>query len=60
MQYAALRRKIGGTYRDFFKDSVDGKLLPCTKTAAVCVQFKNEKSFLKLAMKKLIWITEWD
>ncbi|CAK9867302.1 unnamed protein product [Sphagnum jensenii] len=22
-QYAALRRKIGGTYRDFFKDSVD-------------------------------------
>jgi hypothetical protein len=26
----------------------------------VCVQFKNEKSFLKLAMKKLIWITDWD
>jgi len=22
-QYAALRRKIGGTYRDFFKDSID-------------------------------------
>ncbi len=60
MQYAALRRKIGGTYRDFFKDSVDGKLLLCTKTAGVCVQFKNEKSFLKLAMKKLIWITDWD
>ena len=24
MQYGALRRKIGGTYRDFFKDSVEG------------------------------------
>ncbi|GAQ78001.1 hypothetical protein KFL_000060670 [Klebsormidium nitens] len=24
-QYGALRRKIGGTYRDFFKDSVDVK-----------------------------------
>lgn len=25
LQYGALRRKIGGTYRDFFKDSVEGE-----------------------------------
>lgn len=25
MQYGALRRKIGGTYKDFFKSYVEGK-----------------------------------
>lgn len=27
MQYGALRRKIGGTYKDFFKSYVEGKIL---------------------------------
>ncbi|KAJ7569527.1 hypothetical protein O6H91_01G082400 [Diphasiastrum complanatum] len=40
-QYAALRRKIGGTYRDFFKDSVevDGEYVEdgwVDKTCRIC------------------------
>ena len=26
LQYGALRRKIGGTYKDFFKSYVEGRL----------------------------------
>lgn len=37
MQYGALRRKIGGTYKDFFKSYVEGNFMFDLKQICVYV-----------------------
>ncbi|KAG6475712.1 hypothetical protein ZIOFF_064941 [Zingiber officinale] len=42
-QYGALRRKIGGTYKDFFKSYVDGKL----RRPLTSVKYKVEGQYVE-------------
>lgn len=39
VQYGALRRKIGGTYKDFFKSYVEGKFLRTIHLEVMMVLF---------------------
>ncbi|KAG0601559.1 hypothetical protein M758_11G121500 [Ceratodon purpureus] len=47
-QYGALRRKIGGTYKDFFKDSVEGEDCELRRALIVRVCTRISKSQLTI------------